>query len=172
MYLTTKFIKIAPYTSKPKLWAGMGRIIRSIVTSIVVFPSCVILEEYGNENLIIISIIFSAFLIITLYTELNNIFTKEYENNIKTIKDNIENEVKQKVKEEQTIDLENFINKYKFTQKEKEVCILILKENKKTKEISKELYVSERSVQRHLTSIYRKTNTSSRNELYNLFYKI
>ena len=172
MYLTIKFIKIAPYTKTPELWAGMGRIVRNIVTSIVVIPSEIILRLYGNEHLIIISIMFSTILLITLYKELNTIFAKEYKDSIEKIKNNMENEIEQKVKEKQLIDIENFINKYKFTQKEKEVCIFILKENKKTKEISENLYISERSVQRHLTSIYRKTNTSSRNELYNLFYKV
>lgn len=172
MYLTIKFIKIAPYTKAPELWAGMGRIVRSIVTSIVVIPSNIILKLYGNEHLIIISIIFSTILLFTLYKELSNIFVKEYKDNMEKFKSNIENEIEQKVREKQSIDIDDFINKYKFTQKEKEVCILILKENKKTKEISEDLYISERSVQRHLTNIYRKTNTSSRNELYNLFYKV
>ena len=172
MYLTIKFINIAPYTKTPELWAGMGRIVRSITTSIVVIPSYIILRLYGNEGLIIISIIFSTILLITLYKEISNIFAKECKDSIEKIKNNIENEIEQKVKEKQLIDIEDFINKYKFTQKEKEVCVLILKENKKTKEISEDLYISERSVQRHLTNIYRKTNTSSRNELYNLFYKV
>ena len=172
MYLTIKFIKIAPYTRTPKLWAGMGRIVRSITTSIVVIPSNVILKLYGTDYLIIISIIFSTILLITLYKELSDIYVKEYATNIEKIKNKMENEIEQRIKEKKSIDIEEFINKYKFTQKEKEVCILILKENKKTKEMSENLYISERSVQRHLTNIYRKTNTSSRNELYNLFYKV
>ena len=172
MYLTIKFIKIAPYTKRPELWAGMGRIVRSITTSIVVIPANIILKLYGNDYLIIISIMFSTILLFTLYKELSNIFVKEYTSNIEQIKNNMENEIKQKVKEKQSIDIGEFIDKYKFTQREKEVCILILKDNKKTKEISEDLYISERSVQRHLTNIYRKTNTSSRNELYNLFYKV
>ena len=172
MYLTIKFIKIAPYTRTPKLWAGMGRIVRSITTSIVVIPSNVILQLYGTDYLIIISIIFSTILLITLYKELSDIYVKEYATNMEEIKNKMENEIEQKIKERKSIDIDEFINKYKFTQKEKEVCMLILKENKKTKEISENLYISERSVQRHLTNIYRKTNTSSRNELYNLFYKV
>ena len=172
MYLTIKFIKISPFTKRPELWAGIGRIVRSITTSIVVIPSNIILKLYGNDYLIIISIMFSTILLVTLYKELSNIFVKEYTSNIEKIKNNIENEIEQKIKEKQSIDIEEFISKYKFTQREKEVCILILKENKKTKEISEDLYISERSVQRHLTNIYRKTNTSSRNELYNLFYKV
>ena len=172
MYLTIKFIKIAPYTRTPKLWAGMGRIVRSITTSIVVIPSNVILQLYGTDYLIIISIIFSTILLITLYKELSDIYVKEYATFMEEIKNKMEYEIEQKIKERKSIDIDEFINKYKFTQKEKEVCMLILKENKKTKEISENLYISERSVQRHLTNIYRKTNTSSRNELYNLFYKV
>lgn len=149
MYLTVKFINIAPYTKNPTLWAGMGRIVRSLTISIVVIPADILFKKYGADILIIISIIFSAILIITLYKELVITLYKEQE-----------------------LSIEDFINKFNFTPKEKEVCKLILKENKKTKEISQTLYISERSVQRHLTSIYQKTNTSSRSELYKLFYNI
>lgn len=149
MYLTVKFMVIAPHTNNPTLWSGMGRIVRSFITGLVVIPTDFVFKKYGTDALIIVSIMFSALLIITLYKELTLVISKKQELNI-----------------------EEFISGFKLTPKEKEVCELILKENKKTKEISKILYISERSVQRHLTSIYQKTKTSSRNELYKLYYNI
>ena len=149
MYLTVKFINIAPYTKNPMLWAGMGRVVRSFTTSIVVIPADIIFKRYGADVLVIISIIFSTILIVTLYKDL--IIT---------------------LYNQQEINVNEFISRFNFTPKEKEICELILKENKKTKEISQTLYISERSVQRHLTNIYQKTNTTSRSELYKLFYNI
>lgn len=157
MYLTVAFMDLAPNTNNPKLWAGMGRIIRSVITAIIVIPSDILFKAFGYRYMLISSAFFILGLIIIFYLEMNHNFKKKLEQT--TIKEKEKN-------------IKEFLNKYSFTKRESEICNLIFKDNKKTKDIADELDISERSVERHLTNIYDKTKVKSRNELYDLFYNV
>ena len=67
-------------------------------------------------------------------------------------------------------DLESFAEKHELTPREKEVLTLILTKDGTTKELAKELLISERVCQRYLTSIYDKTGCNSKVGLILLFY--
>lgn len=58
--------------------------------------------------------------------------------------------------------LQSFAELHELTPREKEVLELILSKEGTTKELSKELLISERVFQRYLTSIYDKTGTNSK----------
>lgn len=60
-----------------------------------------------------------------------------------------------------------FINKYKVSNREKEVIELLLK-GKSYKEIMDKLFISMPTVKTHVSNIYNKTNTNSKIELANL----
>lgn len=47
MFLTTAFFDVAPKTSEPWLWAGMGRIVRSFTTAAVIFPADLVMSRFG-----------------------------------------------------------------------------------------------------------------------------
>ncbi|MDO5569706.1 MAG: helix-turn-helix transcriptional regulator [bacterium] len=149
MYLTLTFINLASFTKNPRLWSGMGRIIRSITTALIVVPSEMLFKSNNYNLMIIISVLLAVILLVIFYIDMN----KSFQN--KAIKN-----------------VEDFLIKYSFTNKEKEICTFILKDNMKTKEIADYYKISERSVERHLTSIYEKTGVKSRTELYNMFYDI
>ncbi len=149
MYLTITFINLAPDTKNPRLTSGMGRIIRSMTTALIVVPSEMLFKSNNYNLMIIISVLLAVILLVMFYIDMNKTFQ------IKAIKN-----------------VDNFLTKYTFTNKEKEICTFILKDNMKTKDIANYYKISERSVERHLTSIYEKTGVKSRSELYNMFYDI
>ena len=47
MFLTTAFLDIAPRTAEPWLWAGLGRIVRSFTTALVILPAKLVMNEFG-----------------------------------------------------------------------------------------------------------------------------
>ena len=143
MYLTLTFINLAPLTKNQRLWSGMGRIIRSITTALIVVPSEMLFKSNNYNIMIIISVFLAVILLIMFYMDMNKSIQ------IKVIKN-----------------VEDFLIKYSFTDKEKEICTFILKE------IADYYKISVRSVERHLTSIYEKTGVKSRTELYNMFYDV
>lgn len=54
------------------------------------------------------------------------------------------------------------MQKYGFTERECDVLKKLLNTENNLQEISEELYISKRVVQRHITSIYEKTSRSTR----------
>ena len=66
--------------------------------------------------------------------------------------------------------LGRFIDKYQLTDKEEEVMRLLLCSDATIRDLSHDLMVSERVCQRHLTSIYEKTETKSRLALLMKYY--
>lgn len=67
--------------------------------------------------------------------------------------------------------LVSFIVKFNLTDKEQDVMRLLICSDATIKELSHDLMVSERVCQRHLTSIYEKTETKSRLSLLMKFYE-
>ena len=67
--------------------------------------------------------------------------------------------------------LARFIIKFQLTSKEQDVMRLLICSDATIKELSHDLMVSERVCQRHLTSIYEKTETKSRLSLLMKFYE-
>lgn len=161
MYMEVTFIRISVNYSgkKSQMLAGAGRMTRSIVAAIVILPAEYLYEAFGIHALIIGS---SIALMIMIAVYFIDIKTKQSQTIATIIKDT---EIKTKVRF-----VDNFISSYNFTPREIVVCRFILQDNLITKEIADKLEISERSVQRHLTSIYNKTGVSSRNELYDSFY--
>jgi len=63
---------------------------------------------------------------------------------------------------------ERIYDKYKLSERKKEICELVIK-GLYNKEIAAELGIEEKTVQKHLTEIYRTFNVNNRIELYNIF---
>ncbi len=61
-------------------------------------------------------------------------------------------------------DFEGFAKKYALTGREQELVVLVF-EGKSNCDIAEELFISENTVKRHLTSVYKKTNAKNRTQL-------
>ncbi|MFP4362791.1 MAG: helix-turn-helix domain-containing protein [Spirochaetia bacterium] len=61
-----------------------------------------------------------------------------------------------------------FLNHYNISEREKDVFTLLLS-GRSTKEIADQLYISAKTAENHISSIFRKTDTHSRIELYSAY---
>ena len=146
VFFTSTFLELAPYTNRPKLYAGMGRAINNLVAILISNLSLNLLSS-GNKLLII-----SIELILFVFT---NILTFVYTNKYKLFIESSDNQVKE----------------YNLTPREREVLNLLISSDDKLQEIADKLSISKRTLERYVTSIYKKTNTTSRVGLISLFKK-
>ena len=68
------------------------------------------------------------------------------------------------------VKLKIFCDEHKLTQRESEVLELVLTSDEALKELTSKLYISISTLEKHMTNIYAKTSTKSRNELNYLFF--
>lgn len=158
MFLTLSFIDFAPKTKAPTLWAGMGRICRSFVTSFTAVPVVYIFEYFGSSSLVMGSCVLSiAVLLILLKDIISAMYAQKdtAENN-----DTISNEKA----------LNTYCEYYGFTPREKEVFEKLISTENGNQEIADELFISRRVLQRHVASIYEKTGTKNRIGLYQSYW--
>ena len=156
IYLTVCFLDIAPKTKYPALWAGMGRIMRSLFTAITVLPAMWVFKTWGIQcvQLFTTFAVFGAIVALWLFEK--NAARKEMEE--------LKLELSSK-RDDKTNKFQTFIEEHNFTPREVDVLKIIIKSSITTKEMANELAISERVCQRYLTSIYEKTGTDSRIEL-------
>ena len=158
MFLTLSFIDFAPKTKAPTLWAGMGRICRSFVTSFTAVPVVYIFEYFGSSSLVMGSCVLSiAVLLILLKDIISAMYAQKdtAENN-----DTISNEKA----------LNTYCEYYGFTPRETEVFEKLIVTENGNQEIADELFISRRVLQRHVASIYEKTGTKNRIGLYQSYW--
>lgn len=143
-YMNIAFWKVAVNTSEPSLYSGMGRIIDG--TTMVVLA----LLNISKINLIVIvgiDIVVIMFIFILMFKDMFVIEEKEIDFNLQIIKD-----------------------KYNLTDREIEVFELLVNSDDGVQEIADKLYISRRTLQRHISSIYHKFDVDSRTGLIRKFY--
>lgn len=158
VYLTYAFLEISYkcHGNKKALYAGMGRIVRSVATAIITAAMYFVGGNYNGTVLITINCLLSV-LIFVIMTLGGMLYLKEPHRDKKRTDDEYWN---------------IFAEKYKLTNREKDVAYRLINTNKILQDIADELYISRRVVQRHITSIYKKTETQSRTELMHVYINI
>lgn len=144
VFLTINFIEIAPQQKDPWLWAGMGRIVRSLVTSLTIMPALWLYNQFGNILLIASSILLSIITLLLLLKDINNALFA-----VAPAK-------------AETVNLDTFKEEYSLTEKEFEVLKRLLLTEENIQKIAEGMFISRRVLQRHISSIYQKTGTSTR----------
>lgn len=163
VFFTVSFIDLAPRTKSPELWAGMGRIIRSITAALTAISVVVVFEQFGSVVLIAGSCIFSVMTLLVLF---KNISVSLFSQQASAEKASEENEP---LSQEQI--MKNYSEHYGFTPRETEVFEKLITTEDGVQEIADSLYVSRRVLQRYIAAIYEKTNTKSRIGLFQSFSK-
>lgn len=157
MFFTVMFLDFAPKSSNPQLWAGMGRIVRSITVSIVVMPAISIYNAVGSTALGIGSCVFSiATLVALLY-------------DITIPKVSAKPQKKEEITEKERLKL--YADQCLMTPRETEVLEKLLTTEDGVQEISDSMYISRRMLQRYISSIYEKTGRKTRIGLYQSYIK-
>ena len=159
MFMTIMFMELGFRKANQRFYAGFGRVVRSVVTSLVVLFTTI----FNNVDVTVYAIL-SCILSISLLLimALSGILIPE-----RTIIKEIP--VKQT---EETIDekLEKFFMQYSLTQKEQEAFVKLVTSEMGVQEIADEMAISRRVLQRHIASIYEKTGTKTRVGLLMLFH--
>lgn len=172
------FIWLAAYMQVPQLWAGMGRIISNIVTLVITIPSAA-LAQTNHQMLTSLSfVLFAAVLIlmtrtgmlspdhserISSYSEMSA-GTEETPDHESVEKPNQESPEQASPRSPEET-LAAFCESYGLTKRESDVLAAVVSDERPLKHVAAELGVGLRTVQHHLTSLYKKTGTQTRTGL-------
>lgn len=163
-FVTTMFLKAAPRTKYPRFWACMSRIIRCVVTAIMIPVTTAVfnlIEDSANNQLymVAINLVLATACVLIMSLLGRTIRAADRENAEKTLE-----------AARSDSSLKDFSLRHGLTPRETEVLEKVLKSEKSIRELAAEMYLSERVAQRYLTSIYEKTGTKSRIGLFIAFY--
>lgn len=158
VFFTASFMEIAEYTKTPSLFAGLGRAVNNVTAAAITGGSLSLLSSNNNILIIIVELIlFTAISIVMLiYTVKRNEITAEAK---------IESTKKADSEEKFKIINED----YSFTPREAEVFKLLVTTDNDLQTIADEMYISKRTLERHISSIYKKTQAKSRIGLLTIF---
>lgn len=152
IFLTFLFCDFAPRTSRPELWAGLGRVARSFTVAAVVPSMPWLYDAWGSTMLTVSSCLLSVAVLLVL---------------LPWISRGLLDQPKASLSPEQA--LERFCQSCHLTPRESEVLHKLLESDDSLQIIATDLAISVRMVQRYVTSIYEKTGTKSRTGLHQLY---
>lgn len=160
VFFTCGFMEISRYMKVPKLWAGMGRAVNNMTAAVIANPVLLLLSsDCDLVTIVLILVLFVAVSIVAvMYTFQKKIFLEEL---IATVTEEINDEEK----------LRNFSELFSFTERESEVFDRLVDTEDNNQEIAESLFVSRRTLERHISAIYEKTGVKSRIGLLNLYNK-
>lgn len=158
VFFTTTFMDLSQYMKMPELWAGMGRALNNITAAIIANPILWILSSDNYlASLILMLLLFIAVSVITAVCTTRKIALLR--------------EIKKKIDEDKSEEkkLKVITAKYSLTDREAEVLLQLVSTEDSIQTIAENLFISRRTLERHITSIYEKTNIKSRIGLANLY---
>lgn len=153
VYFTTTFLEYAYHSNNPELWAGMGRAVNNLTSALITSVSLALLSM--DDVLVQIIIILVLFVLISIVISINS-------NNRKH---NVEATV-----ETNEAKLSRVSQYYELTEREQEVYNQLVNSDDSLQEVADKLFISKRTLERHISSIYKKTNAKSRIELVHLYH--
>lgn len=149
IFLTFLFCDFAPRTSRPELWAGLGRVARSFTVAAVVPSMPWLYDAWGSTMLTVSSCLLSVAVLLVL---------------LPWISRGLLDQPKASLSPEQA--LERFCQSCHLTPRESEVLHKLLESDDSLQIIATDLAISVRMVQRYVTAIYEKTGARSRTGLH------
>lgn len=152
VYFTTAFMDIAPDTDNPALWAGMGRIVRSLTIGFIAIPGTMLFRCASHHLLTLISLTLSLAVLVIFY-----------------INGKIDCS-RAKVPSEK-LDNASFAERFGLTERESELAKTIIMSSENIKELAVQMSISERALQRSIKVIYDKTGAESRLALIRIYYE-
>ena len=157
IFFTVMFLDFAPKSSRPELWAGMGRIVRSFTVAATVLPALTIYDAVGNTVLAVVSCLLSILILLVLLPYLSSaaISPKPTED-LPCGSPTLSPQERLKL----------YAQHCSLTPRETEVLEQLLTTEDGVQEIADSMYISRRMVQRYISSIYEKTETKTRLGLY------
>ena len=169
------FIWLAAYMQVPQLWAGMGRIISNVVTLVITIPSAA-LAQTNHQMLTSLSfVLFTAVLILMTRT---GMLAPDYGERISSysgksagaeetpdhegVRESDQKSSGQVPPRTPEEILATFCESYGLTKRESDILAAVVADEQPLKYVADNLGVGLRTVQHHLTSLYKKTGTQTR----------
>ena len=158
VFFTTSFMELSLYMKRADFWAGLGRAVNNITAAVISIGSLKLLSM-GTNMLVFIFLIgmfIAVSIIAVLYT-----FQRQQ------LMDEIKEEKKTELSVQEKIKI--ITERYALTPREKEVFYQLVFTEDSIQKIADRLYISKRTLERHISSIYEKTGMKSRVGLINIY---
>lgn len=160
VFFTASFMEIASYMKFPDLWAGLGRAVNNLAAVILSRSSLVLINSQGN--LMVVVLVICLFVIVT-------IIASTYSLQRKVLIEKLgESKIVLLSKEEKLLKIKE---QYTFTPREIEVFEYLTSTEDSVQDIANNMYISKRTLERYISSIYKKTGVKSRIGLLNIYNK-
>lgn len=160
VFFTASFMEIASYMKFPDLWAGLGRAVNNLAAVILSRSSLVLINSQGN--LMVVVLVICLFVIVT-------IIASTYSLQRKVLIEKLgESKTVLLSKEEKLLKIKE---QYTFTPREIEVFEYLTSTEDSVQDIANNMYISKRTLERYISSIYKKTGVKSRIGLLNIYNK-
>lgn len=176
VFFTSSFLRIAMRCANPSLWAGMGRAANNACAALVAMPSMALIL---SGDIMLISSITIALAMVTLLVAhaLENVRrTARHKAEVEAIKlaeltaaqmqtAKPQEEPEAKAPADKSAPdkhLAAFSERYSLTPRERDVLSAVCSSEETLQCIADDMGISLRALQKHLTSIYRKSDTQSR----------
>lgn len=163
-FFTTTFLQLAPRMRTPQLWAGMGRAANNLCAFTVSGVSMMLTQSsiaaVMIASLILFVLVSVAFVGAGLFRLPSTVGERE------AIQAGLAAAAAPTLEEVQA----EFVSRSGLTPREEEVLRAVTADERPLKQVADDLGISLRMVQRHLTSIYSKTDTQTRAGLTRAFF--
>ena len=160
VFFTTGFLDFARHTQLPALWTGMGRAMNNVSAALLTNVSVALLvsDSNGMSAIILALVLFVAIsVVLSLYTA----WMPAASDVSKDIPENPDPQEAFRILSEL----------FSLTPREVEVFDKLIHSEESIQEIADGLYLSRRTCQRYIASIYEKAGVKSRMGLYQLYIK-
>lgn len=160
VFFTSGFMELSRRMKIPELWAGMGRAVNNITAALIANPVLALLS-YDSSIAVIVLVLFLFVAVSTVAAA----YTFQKKTFMEQLITDATNAVSEKEK------LQKFTELFSFTEREAEVFVRLVNTEDSVQAIAENLYVSRRTLERYISTIYEKTGVKSRVGLLNLYNK-
>lgn len=160
VFFTSSFMEIASYMKYPDLWAGLGRAVNNLAAVILSRSSLSLINSQGN--LMVVVFVICLFVLVTIIVSM-------YELQRITLIEKLSESKKSLLSKEDK--LLKIKEQYVFTPREIEVFEYLTSTEDSVQDIANNMYISKRTLERYISSIYKKTGVKSRIGLLNIYNK-
>ncbi len=160
VFFTTSFMELSLYMKRADFWAGLGRAVNNITAAVISIGSLKLLSM--GTNMLVFIFLIGMFIAVSIVAVLYTFQRQQ-------LMDEIKEEKKTELSVQEKIKI--ITERYALTPREKEVFYQLVFTEDSIQEIADKLYISKRTLERHISSIYEKTGMKSRVGLINIYNK-
>ena len=158
VFFTSGFLELSRHMKIPDLWVCMGRAVNNIVAAVIANPVLILLSS--DNNLAFIVLVLVLFVAVSVAVVLYMTQRKRFMESVDTVTEPMADE------KDRFLEL---TEEFSFTDREKEVFQYLINTEDNIQTIADNMYVSRRTLERYISSIYAKTGVKSRVGLMNLY---